>query len=102
MRAIDAQLIALFREALVRCPGDEGGDKDPVIRLAANEQFGDYQSSVAMSLAKRLKSKPRDVALRLVEALGADPAAQLCVNRSRSPAPASSTSGSSEAGWLGC
>jgi len=35
----------------------------------ANASFGDYQWNGALSLAKRLKAKPRDLAARLIESL---------------------------------
>ena len=44
-----------------------------MIRPSADEKFGDYQSNVAMGLAKRLGAKPRDVAQKIVDALAADP-----------------------------
>ena len=42
---------------------------DPIIRAAANPEFGDYQANVAMSLAKTLGQKPRDVAQKILEKL---------------------------------
>lgn len=44
----------------------EAADADPLVAPAQNEAFGDYQSNVAMSLAKRLRQKPRDVAQAIV------------------------------------
>ena len=49
--------------------GPEFGEADPVLRPSAAPQFGDYQANAAMALAKRLGSKPRDVAERIVAAL---------------------------------
>lgn len=69
MKSIASQLEALFRQALAQILGAEGQSIDPLIRPAADEKFGDYQSNVAMGLGKRLNQKPRDVAGRLVEAL---------------------------------
>ncbi|HEX8340417.1 MAG TPA: arginine--tRNA ligase [Tepidisphaeraceae bacterium] len=40
-------------------------DVDPLLVPTANEKFGDYQSNVAMALARPLKAKPRDVAERV-------------------------------------
>ncbi|MGQ9648806.1 MAG: arginine--tRNA ligase [Phycisphaerae bacterium] len=79
MKSIAGQLNSLFSKAIERAFGDHGLRTDPMIRPAADEQFGDYQSNVAMSLAKRLGSKPREVAQRIVDALTAEPqAAAMC------------------------
>jgi len=79
MKPIAAQLGSLFREALAKVIGDEGRDVDPLIRVAGDERFGDYQSNVAMSLAKRLTKKPREVAQGIVNALARLPAAvEIC------------------------
>ncbi|QIK66614.1 arginine--tRNA ligase [Nocardioides sp. HDW12B] len=58
-----------FQQALGKAFGDEYADADPVIRPS---QFADLQANAAMALAKRLGSKPRDVAARIVEALDVD------------------------------
>ncbi len=42
---------------------------DPQVRPATDPKFGDYQCNVAMSLAKTLKAKPRDIAQRIVDAV---------------------------------
>ncbi len=69
MKSIVVLLDAFFRQALTAVMGDQGRQVDPVIRPAGDDRFGDYQSNVAMSLAKRLSAAPREVARRLVEAL---------------------------------
>jgi len=69
MKSITGQLKKLFQSALVQILGDEGQNVDPLIRPAGDEKFGDYQSNVAMSLAKKLKQKPRDVAQQIIDAL---------------------------------
>lgn len=51
--------------------GEAGREADPVVRRAQDAKFGDYQCNAAMGLAKTLRQKPRDVAGRIVEALGA-------------------------------
>jgi len=58
-----------FAAAVAQVAGTEPGAIDPVIRPAGDPKFGDYQCNVAMSLAKQLKSKPRDIAQRIVEAV---------------------------------
>ena len=59
-----------LREALAEVvPGDQLPDDLPVdVTPATNPQFGDYQANVAMVLAKRLKTNPRELASSLVEA----------------------------------
>jgi arginyl-tRNA synthetase len=69
MKSIATQLEDLFRRALPQIVGEEAESVDPLIRIATDEKFGDYQSNVAMGLGKRLGQKPRDVADRLVEVL---------------------------------
>ncbi|MFL0802033.1 MAG: arginine--tRNA ligase [Agarilytica sp.] len=44
----------------------------PHITLGKNPQFGDYQANGAMGAAKALKSKPRDVAQKILEQLSLD------------------------------
>ncbi|RNC80508.1 MAG: arginine--tRNA ligase [Phycisphaera sp.] len=60
-----------FVAAIGEAFADELGDRrvDPLITPSKTTQFGDYQSNAAMSLAKQLKMKPRDVAERIVEKL---------------------------------
>ena len=70
MKSIATQLESLFKDALVCVMGNEGRTVDPLIRVAGEKKFGDYQSNVAMSLAKQLKQKPREVAQQIVDALG--------------------------------
>ena len=60
-----------FRAALAKAFGDEHRDTDPLVRPSTDARFGDYQANVAMSLAKALKQKPRDVAERILAALDA-------------------------------
>lgn len=45
---------------------------DPLVRRSQDGQFGDYQSNCAMGLAKKLGTKPRDLAQRVVDALRVD------------------------------
>ena len=64
-------LINIIRErfdaAIATVAQSAPGEIDPIIRVAGDPKFGDYQCNVAMSLAKRLKVKPRDVAQRIVD-----------------------------------
>ncbi|MCC7192098.1 MAG: arginine--tRNA ligase [Phycisphaeraceae bacterium] len=58
-------------DALRRAFGEAHAHIDPLIRASANpsgKQFGDYQVNLAMSLAKVIGQKPRDVAEKIVTA----------------------------------
>ena len=56
---------------MMRALGEEavGPDPDPQIRITQNRQFGDFQSNVAMGLAKALGRNPRQVAQAIIEEL---------------------------------
>src|SRR5436190_3200064 len=58
----------LFRVALADLTGDVE-KYVAMIRPTANPQHGDYQANCAMSLAKELGQKPRDLAVRIAEHL---------------------------------
>ncbi len=58
-----------FGVAVAAVAGTKPDEIDPVVRPAGDPRFGDYQCNVAMSLAKRLKAKPRDIAQRIIEAV---------------------------------
>ncbi len=44
----------------------------PMVSISSDLRFGDYQSNAAMMLAKRLKTNPRELAGKVVEALRID------------------------------
>ena len=52
--------------------GDEYSDIDPLINVTSNPDFGDYQANLAMSLAKKMNGKPRNIADKIVDALELD------------------------------
>ena len=58
--------------ALVKAYGPEYADADPLLQTATKLEFGDYQCNVAMPLGKSLKSKPRDIATAIADALEID------------------------------
>ena len=60
-------LAQLMSGALAAAFGPDFADADPLIRPS---QFADYQSNVALSLAKRLNRTPREVATELAGHLG--------------------------------
>src|SRR5262245_7820661 len=61
----------LFHEALKGLTADPAAFSSQV-KAAQNPQHGDYQANCAMSLAKQLGQKPREVAQRIVDALPAN------------------------------
>lgn len=69
MKTLRQQLEEAVSQALVQVVGPEGSEIDPVVRPAQDARFGDFQSNVALGLAKRLGKKPREIAESLVEAL---------------------------------
>ncbi len=69
MNSILEQLRNRFSEALVAAFGSQLAAVDPLVVPASNPKFGDYQSNVALSLAKKLGQKPRAIAEQLVDRL---------------------------------
>lgn len=63
------QLKLKFKQALSAAFGDEYADIDPLLETASNPKFGDYQSNVALSLAKRLGQQPRKIAEQIIQKL---------------------------------
>ena len=69
MTSILEQLKDSVSQALVAAFGTELADIDPLITPTNNPKFGDYQSNVALSLAKPLKQNPRAIAQSIIENL---------------------------------
>ncbi len=69
MKSTIAQLKDRFETALVTAFGPDLAGTDPILVSASNPKFGDFQANVAMSLAKKLKDKPRSIAEKIVENL---------------------------------
>ncbi|MBD2745058.1 arginine--tRNA ligase [Coleofasciculus sp. FACHB-1120] len=61
------QLKNRFEQALVAAFGSDYAGVDPMLVLASNPKFGDYQSNVAMSLTKKLGQPPRAIAQKIIE-----------------------------------
>ena len=59
MRSLREQIEEGMRQALAAVVGPEGKEIDPLVRPTQDPRFGDYQSNVALGLAKRLGKKPR-------------------------------------------
>ncbi len=69
MTSILAKLENSVSQALVAAFGTELAATDPLVVPASNPKFGDYQSNVALSLAKQLKQAPRAIASAIVDRL---------------------------------
>ncbi|MEM8827877.1 MAG: arginine--tRNA ligase [Cyanobacteria bacterium P01_G01_bin.19] len=69
MTSILEQLKNSVSEALVAAFGAEFAAKDPLVAPTNNPKFGDYQSNVALSLAKPLKQNPRAIAQSIIDNL---------------------------------
>ncbi|MCC7145059.1 MAG: arginine--tRNA ligase [Phycisphaeraceae bacterium] len=65
LHLLESCLVAALRAAVPSAPADV----DPQVRPTANPQLGDYQANLAMSLAKKLGQKPRDLALAITAQL---------------------------------
>lgn len=72
MTSILKQLQDSVSQALVAAFGAEFAAKDPLIATTNNPKFGDYQSNVALSLAKPLKQNPRAIAQAVIDNLQID------------------------------
>ena len=69
MTSISKQLNQYFGQALVNAFGIDFAEIDPLVILASNPKFGDYQSNIALVLAKKLGEKPRDIAKKIIDNL---------------------------------
>ncbi|MGD1809090.1 arginine--tRNA ligase [Dapis sp. BLCC M126] len=63
------KLKSKFDKALVTAFGQDLAGTDTMVVPASNPKFGDYQCNVAMSLAKKLKDKPRAIATQIIDNL---------------------------------
>lgn len=67
-------LRSIVNNFLIECiskafPDLEKSDINPILQLATKQEFGDYQANCAMSLAKQLKSNPREIASLIVNSI---------------------------------
>ena len=62
MSDLYAALKSKLQQAIQNSFGDDYQEVDPLLRPTQDAKFGDFQANVAMSLAKSLKRKPRDIA----------------------------------------
>jgi arginyl-tRNA synthetase len=63
------QLKAKFDQAMIAAFGQDLAGTDPMLVLASNPKFGDFQCNAAMSLTKQLKKPPRAIAAAMIENL---------------------------------
>ncbi|MCU0536102.1 MAG: arginine--tRNA ligase [Hydrococcus sp. Prado102] len=69
MNSLIEQLNNRFREALIATFGNDFAEVDSLLFPASNPKFGDYQSNIALSLAKQLGQQPRAIAQQLIDNL---------------------------------
>ncbi len=67
-QSLTGRIDSLLRAAIATVLEDPSADVDPLIRASSNPDHGDFQANVAMSLAKKLGQKPRDLAEAIVAA----------------------------------
>lgn len=75
MQSVSERLRETCREALGAAFGPSYGETDPLLAQTNNPKFGDFQSNVALSLAKPLKQAPRAIAEQIIANLDL---AELC------------------------
>ena len=84
---MSGSVLGELAEPLADAVGAVGGDGAPVrLERPADPSHGDYATAVALTLAKPLRSAPRDIAGRIAEQLDSP-----WIDATTSPAPASST-----------
>jgi hypothetical protein len=66
VRDLQASVEARLRSAVGEALGAEHANADPQVR-PADAQFGDFQSNLALGLAKQLRQKPRDLAQAIAD-----------------------------------
>lgn len=64
-----------FQKALGTAFGEEYSKIDPLVVVASNPKFGDYQSNIPLTLAKKLGEPPRAIAQKIIDHLNVD---QIC------------------------
>ena len=74
-------LDSAIRPSIAKVTGLDAKDCNPILALAKNPKFGDYQSNAMMGLAKRLKRNPREIATAVVAELEGDQAFQRLVEK---------------------
>lgn len=73
---IAAQLTEMMTQALRKTLGEDI-QYNVSVTNSQDLRFGDYQSNAAMALAKQVKTNPRELATKLIEAMGESPIAEM-------------------------
>lgn len=73
------QLAQALTAALIAVDVEWPENYDVKVEASADLRFGDYQSNAAMVLAKRMKSNPRELAAKVVEAIELDGLAECAI-----------------------
>ncbi|MGB8699278.1 MAG: arginine--tRNA ligase, partial [Thermosynechococcaceae cyanobacterium] len=66
MGSIQDTLKQRFQDALAKAFGAAYATSDPILGVATNPKFGDYQANVALALAKPLGCAPRSAAEQIL------------------------------------
>ncbi len=69
MISLIEQLRVKFTQALIAAFGANFADTDPLIFATNNPKFGDYQSNISLSLAKKIGQQPRIIAQKIIDDL---------------------------------
>ncbi len=72
---LEKALVEALRAAGIECPEDF----EVKVNASSDLRFGDYQSNAAMVLAKRVRTNPRELATKVVEALELDDFAECSI-----------------------
>jgi len=73
MEPIPALLAARLRDSLSRAGIAADPPIEPVVTLATDPRFGDYQTNIAMLLGKQQRANPRQLAQQIISHLDAAP-----------------------------
>lgn len=73
MNTVYQELKSRFVTALEKIVPVGFGPVDPLLKETNDKAFGDYQSNVAMGLAKALKTKPSDIAEKILATVDLQP-----------------------------
>lgn len=74
--SILAELQSRFAAAISKVANQPESGVDPLIKLAGDPKFGDFQCNAALPLAKPLRRKPREIAQEIVDAVQLDDLAE--------------------------
>ena len=69
MNATQEHLREKLKQALAKAFGNDYANTNPILVPATKPEFGDFQANMALSLAKKLGKKPRDIAQEVVNNL---------------------------------